>query len=144
MTAQWRPHREPLRTTLVRTGAIAVVVGGAIALTRGGLARWPTAALLVFWPSFGGHWVEVGFLNGLRPRLPVARAVQIAARIGAWFVGGVALAVGTGLTATAIAGVRPAQWPTWWLGGVAFVGIELVVHGVLQLRRRDSFYNGRG
>jgi len=30
------------------------------------------------------------------------------------------------------------------LGGLAFIGIELVTHLVLQLRGRPSFYDGRG
>ena len=33
MTSPWQPYREPLRRTLVRTGTIALVVGGV-------LARW--------------------------------------------------------------------------------------------------------
>ncbi|MDB5292193.1 MAG: hypothetical protein JWL69_3434, partial [Phycisphaerales bacterium] len=69
---------------------------------------------------------------------------QIAARVGVWFAGGVALAIGMRLTAMALAGFRPRHWPAWWVGGLAFVGIELVVHLVLQLRGRPSFYNGRG
>ena len=103
------------------------------------------ATLLVLWPSFGGHWVEIWFLNLLRPRLSIARGLQVSARIGVWFVGGAGLAVGMGLTAMALAGFRLAHWPAWWwLGGIAFIGIELVAHLVLQLRGRPSFYNGLG
>jgi hypothetical protein len=144
MTTQWEPYREPLRTTLLRTGAIALIVGAVLALSRGGLARWPLATLLVLWISFGGHWVELWFLNWLRPRIPAARAVQVAARLGVWFVGGIILALGMGLTARALAGFRPAHWPAWWVGGVGFIGVELVAHLFLQLRGRPSFYNGRG
>ncbi|MDB5319802.1 MAG: hypothetical protein JWN40_1433 [Phycisphaerales bacterium] len=144
MTSQWQPYREPLRITLLRTGVIALVVGAVLALRWGGLARWPIATLLALWPSFGGHWVELWFLNWLRPRLPNARSLQLAARVAAWFVGGAALAVGMYLTAMALAPFQPARWPAWWLGGLAFIGIELVVHVVLQLRGRPSFYNGRG
>lgn len=106
------------------------------------------ATLLVLWLSFGGHWVELWFLNWLRPRLSGARAVQVGARALVWFVGGTVLAIGMGLTAMAPGGFRPARWsawgPAWWLGGLAFIGIELVIHLVLQLRGRPSFYNGRG
>lgn len=144
MTPQWQPYREPLRVTLMRTGMIAVVVGAVLARFWGGLARWPMATLLVLWPSFGGHWVEVWFLNWLRPRLSSARAVQVAARVVVWFVGGSGLALAMSLTAMAVAGFRPVQGPAWWLGGLAFIGIELVVHLVLQLRGQASFYNGRG
>jgi hypothetical protein len=128
----------------VRTGAIALVLGGALAGWRGGLARWPTNTLLALWPSFGGHWVELWFVNWLRPRLSDARAVQVGARAGVWFIGGAGLFLGMGLTAMAMAGFRSMHWPAWWLGGIGFIGIELVAHLVLQLRGRPSFYNGRG
>ncbi len=144
LTSPWQPFREPLRTTLLRTGTIAVIVGAVLARFSGGLARWPMATLLVLWPSLGGHWVEVWFLNWLRPRLSIVRGVQVAARVAAWFVGGIGLAICMRWTAIALTGFRKAHWPAWWLGGLAFIGIELVAHLVLQLRGRPSFYNGRG
>jgi hypothetical protein len=143
MTTPWQPHREPLRTTLLRTAIIALVAGGVFALRSGGRIRWPLATLLFLWLSFGGHWVELWYLNWLRPRISVARYVQIMARVGTWFVGGTVLALGMALTARAL-GFRPARWPAWWLGGIAFIVLELVVHLALQLRGRPSFYNGRG
>jgi hypothetical protein len=121
---------------------IALVVGAV--LVRGKWARWPMATLLTLWPSFGGHWVEIGFLNWLRPRIPASRAVQVAARIGVWFVGGIVLAFGMELSAMALAGFPPSRWPAWWLGGIAFIGVELVAQLALQLRGRPNFYNGRG
>jgi hypothetical protein len=144
MTAPWQPFREPLRATLTRTITIALVVGAAIALSWGGLRRWPLATLLVLWPSFGGHWVDLWFLNRLRPRLPVARGVQVVARIAVWFVGGAGLGLGVALTAAFVAGLQPAQWAAWWLAGIVFVGVELIAHMFLQLRGLPSFYNGRG
>jgi hypothetical protein len=138
------PYREPLRNTILRTGIIAVVAGAVIAGFRGGLARWPIASLLALWPSFGGHWVELFFLNWLRPRLPAAHGPQVGARLAVWFAGGGVLMVAVRLTAMALSGFRWVHWPAWWLGGLAFIGIELVVHAVLQLLGRPSFYNGRG
>ena len=129
---------------MLRTALIAIVVGAVLARWWGGLARWPLATLLALWPSFGGHWVEVWFLNWLRPRLSMARGLHVAARVGVWFVGGAGLTLGMGLTATALARLRPAQWPAWWVGGLAFVCVELVTHLALQLRGRPSFYNGCG
>jgi hypothetical protein len=137
------PFREPLRVTLARTGTIAIVVGAVLAQFLGGLARWPMAALfgaLAFarWPLGGGMVPELAAPS------PFSRAcVQVAARVGVWFVGGIGLAIGMGLTAMAISGFRLARWPAWWLGGLAFIGIELVAHLVLQLRGRPSFYSGR-
>jgi hypothetical protein len=144
MTPPSQPYREPLRTTIVRTGLIAMAGGAVLARFWGGLSRWPIATLLMLWPSFGGHWVEVAYLNWLRPRLSIARRVRMVARLAVWFVGGTGLAVGMSLTAMALAGFRPAHWPAWWLGGFVLIGVELVVHLVLQLRGQPSFYNGRG
>lgn len=146
MTPQWESFREPLRITLMRTVAIALIGGAVVAWASGGLRHWPLATCLVLWPAFGGHWVEMGFLNGLRPRLPASRAVQVAARIVTWFVGGAVLALGMGLTAIALRAGRPAHWPVGWIivGGLAFIGIELIAHLVLLLRSRPSFYNGLG
>jgi hypothetical protein len=77
-------------------------------------------------------------------RLTVAGEPQVAARLAVWFVSGIGLALGMGLTAMALAGLRPAHWPAWWIGGLAFIGIELVAHTALQFRGHPSFYNGRG
>jgi hypothetical protein len=68
----WQPYREPLRTTLVRTVSIALLAGALVALWSGGLRRWPAMSLLMLWPAFGGHWVDLLFLNYLRPRPRVA------------------------------------------------------------------------
>lgn len=144
MTSPWQPYREPIRVTILRTGLIAIVVGAVLGRFWGGLARWPIATLLVLWPSFRGHWVEVWFLNWLRPRLPIARGLQVAARLGVWFAGGIVLAMGMGLTAMALTGFRPAHWPAWWIWGFGFIGIELVAHLALRLRGLSNFYTGLG
>jgi hypothetical protein len=144
MTSAWQPYREPMRTTLARTIAIALIVGAVIVrVSGGGIARWPMAVALVLWPSFGGHWVDLWFLNWLRPRISPARAVQVAARLTVWFAGGLVLALGMRLTAMALGYQRP-PWTAWWLAGLAFIGVELVAHLALQLRGRPSFYNSRG
>jgi hypothetical protein len=144
MTSSWQSYREPIRTTILRTGMIAMAVGAVLAYLWGGWARWPMATLLALWVSFGGHWVEICFLNWVRPRLSIARGAQFAARVAAWFLGGIGLGIGMDLTATVLAGFPPERWPSWWLGGLAFIGVELVAHLVLHLRGRPNFYNGRG
>src|SRR4051812_8407764 len=97
--AEWRRFREPLRVTLTRTLSIALVAGGIVALTRGNLQRWPAFSLLMLWPAIGGHWVDLFFLNVLRPHVPVRRATQLIARLVVWFAGGIILAAGVQLTA---------------------------------------------
>lgn len=145
MTSPWQPYREPLRTTLLRTVTLALILGAV--LTRwwgGGVIRWLLLSFLMLWPAFGGHWVDLWFLNWLRPRLSAARAAQIAGRLGVWFTGGAVLLLGMCLTALALPGFRPPAWPAWWLAGIMFIGVELAAHLVLSLRGRPSFYDGRG
>jgi hypothetical protein len=126
---------------VLRTGAIALVVGALLAWRIGGLSRWPLTTVLVLWFSLGGHWIELWFLNWLRPRLAAARSLQIGARIAVWFIGGVGLGLGMALTAMS-AGYSPALRPGWWLMGLGFVALELLVHLLLHLRGRPSFYTG--
>src|SRR3954452_5719928 len=142
--AEWQPYREPLRVTLTRTVTIAVVGGALVALSGGRLQRWPAFSLLMLWPAFGGHWIDLLFLNGLRPHLPERRAIQRSARVAVWFAGGVVLAAGVQLTARLLFERSRLPWLTWAIAGAVFVAIELVAHAALQLRGRPSFYNGLG
>ena len=144
MKPQWQPFQEPIWRTFLRTITIALLVGAAIALQSRRWSSWPLATLLVLWPSLGGHWVEVWFLNWLRPRISRSFGVQKTTRVLVWFAAGYLLALGMSLTASVFVQWRSPRWLTWWLPGAAFIGIELVAHLALQLRGRPSFYNGRG
>lgn len=131
-----QPYSEPLRVTLRRTVTIAVVAGAIMALSFGGLKYWPAATLLAMWPSLGGHWVELWYLNWLRPRLSTSDFIQKLTRILFWFAGGILLGLGMQLTALLLPGLKRFHWPNWWFAGVGFIGIELVVHSVLTVRAR--------
>lgn len=148
MTSVWQPYREPVRTTLLRTFTIALVLGAIlVASSHAGWSRWPVAALICLWPSLGGHFVELFFLNRLRPRISPTRVVQVIARLAVWFAGGVVIAACMRATAVAIgdASIRIKPWPAWLLaGGVGFLVVELIAHAALQSRGRPSFYNRRG
>jgi hypothetical protein len=141
---EWEPFREPRRATLTRTVGLALVGGALLSRRWGGLAWWPLASVVMLWPTLGGHFLEIWYLNWLRPRLPRDRGVQIAARVTTWFLGGVVLWFAMRLTVAMITGERIAPRAAWWMGGVAFIGIELVAQLGLQLRGRPSFYNARG
>ena len=147
MTALIRSSHEPLRATVVRNLLIAIVATTVVAMTSSRSAhpiRWPLAFILMLWPTFGGHYLEVWYLDWLRPRLPRGPHVQRVARLATWFIGGWVLGVGLVLTARALDGIRLSRWPAWWIAGVAFIGIELIAHTGIQVRGKPSFYNGRG
>ena len=119
-TTEWQPFREPLRATLTRTIGIALVAGAIFAQRWGGMSRWPIAAVVMLWPALGGHFLEL------------------------WFLGGVVFVFAMWLTAGILTGQLSAARPIWWIGGLAFIGIELVAQVVLHLRGQPSFYDGRG
>ena len=91
--------REPLRVTLKRTVGIALIAGAAVASRWGGLAQWPALSVVMLWPTLGGHYVELAYLDVVRPRLSASRAVQTLARVAVWFVGGALMVVGMHFTA---------------------------------------------
>ena len=134
---------EPLSRTLLRTFGLALLVGAVLAWRTGGMQRLPATFLAVLWFTFGGHWVEILYLNWLRARLPQSNGIRIGARLVVWFVGGVLLGTGAAFTATQLGGYPPSQIPPLWMAGLGFVAIELAVHLPMQLRGGPSFYNGR-
>jgi hypothetical protein len=141
---EWAPHREPLAATVARNITIALVAALAVAASSRRFDRLPVLTLLMLWPTFGGHMLDVIYLDWLRPRLPAARSAHIIARLVVWFVGGALLGAAIRITARAVLPYGDIRWLTWAVAGAAFVAIELVAHGGLQLRGRPSFYNGQG
>jgi hypothetical protein len=135
--------REPISRALARNLVIALVAGVVFSLVRRAPFVALSGTLLALWPSLGGHFVEIAFLDGVRHRLPQARLVQASARLVWWLVGGTLL--GGALIATAHAlPVAGPPWRSWWMGGPIFVALELAVHATLALRGRPSFYRGDG
>lgn len=154
---RFESYREPLWITLRRTILIAAILAALTALLPlARLTRTPTGfhgacirAAFFAWFSLGGHWVEIGYLNGLRPRL--ARLSDRAltwVRLATWVAGGALLLPAALTTHDLLAFGRtpaaPALGAAALLGGPLFVVVELVPHAVLAARGRPSFWNGRG
>ena len=139
----WPRFHEPPLNTLRRNIAIALTVGAALAILRHNLRLLLPFSVLALWFSLGGHYVEVAFLNQIRPRVGADRMIQIGTRIIVWFIGGGALWVLMVATARALA-LRGPRLEWWWFGGLMFIGIELLAHAALAVRRLPNFYNGQG
>jgi hypothetical protein len=134
---------EPFRRTLARNVTIAAVVGVVLAFHRRDFKLLLPVTALALWFSLGGHYVELGFLNGIRARLPQRRLTLALARLLVWSCGGAVLYACMAATARAL----PIDAPPlrrWWFGGVLFIGLELAVHALLAIRGRPNFYDGRG
>lgn len=134
---------EPWRTTLLRTGSLALAFGAGFSLYQHRLAALPRATLFALWFTLGGHFVELLIRNRLRHRIGGRAAVQAVVRVVCWFVGGSLLYAGALATRAILIGRGAVPWP-WWSGGALFVGVELLVHLFLYVRGAPSFYDGRG
>jgi hypothetical protein len=133
---------EPFRRTLARNVVLAAIVGVVFALQRRDLELLLPVTTLAMWFSLGGHYVELAFLNGVRPRLPQLGLTQALVRLLVWSCGGALLYACMAVTAALAIGAPPLR--LWWFGGVLFIGVELVVHAVRAIRGLPNFYNGRG
>ena len=105
--------------------------------------EWLVRSISVFWISFGGHWVEICYLNFLRMKLPHSPTIEVVARVFTWYLGGSLLYFGIDATARLFQ-IDVLRQLTWWLAGFLFIGIELVVHSIWHQFKRGSFYDGRG
>lgn len=135
---------EPVRNTALRNGTIALGLGVILALAFGRPALFPQMAVVALWPSFGGHFVEILFLNYLRPLLPNSRPLLTLIRLGMWFVAGTAFAFCMKWTAVQLGITSHAKSPVWWIAGLSFIGIELLAHLGLLLSGRRNFYSSTG
>jgi hypothetical protein len=133
---------EPLWRTLRRNLAIAVVVAGGISGFRHDSRGFLSLIVLALWPSLGGHYVEVAFENHIRTWISQAYWVQVVVRLLIWYAGGVLLYLGMFLTSQALPiGALPFRF--WWVGGLLFIALELLLHAFLARRGLSDFYGIR-
>jgi hypothetical protein len=137
------PFAEPWRTTALRTGLLALAAGIGVGLIKGHLALVPWVTLFALWFTLGGHFLELLFRNRLRHYISDQPAALALARAAYWFVGGVVLFEAAQATQTLLAR-RMAVPLSWWMAGVGFVGVELLIHLGLRARGEPSVYDGRG
>jgi len=138
----WPPYREPIHVTLTRTVLLGLGVGVLSSRLQHQPSAWPLWTAFALWFTFGGHWVELWFLNWARPRIDPARGWQVLVRVAIWLVGGTVLMFGARTTLAWI-GAGSLRLPALWLGGPMLVGAELFVHGLARLRGTPSFFDGR-
>ncbi len=134
------PQAEPLWAPFRRNTLLAMGAGAALSLPHPTVRRWFAATLIMLWPTFGGHFVELLFLRGMSPRVSPSIGVQTLVRILTWFLGGMLLSLPMLATVRATGVPHFASWLSPWMGGVAFVALELLVHAIRRLRGLPSLY----
>ena len=110
------------------------------ALPREGTARWDLldAFILAFSFTYVGYWVEVWLLK--IPGIETSSGKVI--RVAGWFAGGLWCYVLARWALTAY-GRDTSQLPSLIWGGLFFVALQFVVHGVLQAGGKPNFYSGQ-
>ena len=110
------------------------------ALPREGTARWDLldAFLLAFSFTYVGHWVEVWLLKIPGIETPSGKVI----RVVGWFAGGLWCYVLARWALTAY-GRDTSQLPSLIWGGLFFVALQFVLHGVLQASGKPNFYSGQ-
>jgi len=138
MSDRLEKYSEPLWQTLSRTVGLALAIGLGAGLVAHHFAVVPTVTLLALWFTLGGHFVDLFCWNVVAPSISTTKA-RVWARLAVWFLGGTALYAGALGTRWLLTGVGSPPWP-WWIGGVFFIGAELVAHLALLIRGRPSVY----
>jgi hypothetical protein len=95
----------------------------------------------VFCIVFGGHWLELVFINYIKFGLPRNIVLLYLLRIPYWFLSSVPLFFIAGIVANLFSN-KPVYLGRWWMFGFIYIVIELLMHAIMQVRYKKSFYNG--
>jgi len=109
-------------------------------LPRHGAFLWDflDAFTLAFSFTYMGHWVEVLLL-----RIPgIETSMGKVVRVFGWFAGGLWCYV-LARWALLAYGRDMRQLPSLIWGGLFFVALQFVVHGILQATGKPNFYSGQ-
>ena len=96
------------------------------------------AFTLAFCFTYVGHWVEVWLLK--LPGIETGAGKFI--RVLGWFAGGL-WCYEVGRWVLVLYGRNTADLPTLLWGGMFFVGLEFVVHAILQASGKPNFFSGQ-
>ncbi len=141
-------NTEPIIQTLIRTVITTTVIAAIIYWVhlfpsdgKSKLSLFEMIWSIVFCIVFGGHWLEKLFINLIKFYLPQNVLVLYLIRIAYWFLSAVPLFYIAGLVST-LFNYQAGLLGKWWAFGIFYIGIELVMNAIMQVRFRKSFYNG--
>src|SRR5476651_2298552 len=116
--------------TILTTTIIAVILSWLHIFPSGGQSRltlFEMIWLLVFCIVFGGHWLELVFINQIKFALPKNILLLYFIRIGYWFLCSIPLFFFANLI-TDLFSYRTGQLGHWWIFGFLYIGIQLFMH----------------
>ncbi len=133
-----------IKRTIITTTAISVILlffklfpDNSISKLAHFGVLWLTAFCIVF----GGHWLELLFINSLKWFLPRKLVVLWISRILYWYLSAIPLFFLASFTIHILSGKND-KIGEWWLFGLFYTIIELLMYTIMHLRLKKSFYNG--
>jgi hypothetical protein len=130
--------------TIVTTTIIAVILYCSHIFPSGEKSKLTLFEMIwsaVFCIVFGGHWLELIFINHLKFALPKSILVLYFIRISYWFLCSIPLFFLAELIANLFSDNR-VYLGHWWTFGFFYIGIQLIMHAIMYIRFKKSFYNG--
>lgn len=138
------PFLQTVIRTIITTTIIAIILVGLHLFPSGGLSKLTLSAmiwLMVFCVVFGGHWLELMFINRIKFALPENIFVGYGVRIAYWYLYSIPLFFVMNLVENLFA-YHAGHLGSWAVFGFLYIGIQLFMHAIMQIRFKKSFYNG--
>lgn len=141
-------NTEPFIQTVIRTILTATIIAVVLYLLhvfpadgKSKITLFEMIWAVVFCIVFGGHWLELLFINYLKFALPKNILLLYAIRIVYWFLCSIPLFIAADFAAGLFPN-GPSHLGHWWVFGFFYIGIELFMYAIMQIRYKKSFYNG--
>ena len=138
------PFIQTVIRTIITTTIIAVILYFSRVFPSGGQSKQVVFAMIwsaVFCIVFGGHWLELLYINYLKFALPKNIWLLYFTRIVYWFLCAIPLLFVAELVVNLVSDQK-IHLGQWWKFGFFYIGIELFMHAIMQTRFKKSFYNG--
>jgi len=135
---------QTVKRTIITTTVIAIALTLSGIFPTGGKSKpvlFGMIWLIAFCIVFGGHWLELVFINYLKFVLPKHILLVYFLRIVYWFLCSIPLFIIANLVANLFSH-NTQHLGRWWAFGLIYIGIQLLMHSIMHIRLKKSFYNG--
>ena len=135
---------QTVKRTIITTAIIAISLFWFRIFPSGGksnFAIFATIWSIAFCIVFGGHWLELLFINHIKFVLPKNLLFLYFVRICYWFLCSIPLFALATLVNNLLSH-RTGRLGDWWTFGFPYIGIQLLMYAIMHMRLKKSFYNG--
>ena len=103
--------------------------------------QWPIKKIEKKAAQITPYSISLLFINVIKFRLPGNIYVLYIVRVCYWFVSSILLfLIANAIRALFVSNSR--QLGNWWSFGFLYIGVQLLMYAIMQIRLKKSFYNG--